>query len=484
MSLPLDLITLLAPALSGSFTPDSSTCQQNKANTHPSAPPLNPIASSSSLPFCQLSCDLITDLPVSSGFNSLLVMVDHGLSKGVILCPTKKNVTTEGIASLFFHKVFLHFGLYTKIISDQGPQFASKFAKELGCILQYDLSLSTAYHPQTDGETERVNQEIEMYLWIFCSNQPSTWANLITHAEFTHNHWPHSVTRKSPFFLMMGYEPIALSTILPSSSVPAVETHLKELTATKNKALAAHELARQVMANRTRKLFIPFKKGDRVWLEAHNLKWHVTNPKFAPKREGPFTIVKVLLSITSELKLPTMWKIHLVFHASLLSHYGENPIHSPNFPKPPPDLIAGEEEYEIEKILCHRGSPSNCFFLIRWKEFSAEDDSWEPKQNLKHSKTTLTEYKKRHPTVFHPLPSLLSSPLPSWLLTTILLLLLFQMILFLYLLPWNLLLSSNLSHVLRHLTLLSRLLLPLMTTSLLPQLYQPPQTTFIHGLYL
>ena len=74
-------------------------------------------------------------------------MVDHGLSKGVILCPTKKTVTTEGIASLFFHKVFRCFGLYSKIISNRGPQFASKFTKELGCILQYNLSLSTAYHP-------------------------------------------------------------------------------------------------------------------------------------------------------------------------------------------------------------------------------------------------------------------------------------------------------------------------------------------------
>ena len=135
-----------------------TTCQQNKTNTNPSTPPATPIPSSCSLPFCQLSCDLITDLPVSSGFDSLLVMVDHGLSKGIILCPTKKTVTTEGIASLFFHKVFLRFRLYTKIISDCRPQFTSKFAKELECILQYDLVLSTAYHPQTDGETKRVNQ--------------------------------------------------------------------------------------------------------------------------------------------------------------------------------------------------------------------------------------------------------------------------------------------------------------------------------------
>ena len=134
-----------------------ATCQQNKSNTHPTVPPLTPIKSHVSRPFQQVSCNLITDLPASSGFDSLLVVVDHGLTKGVILCPTKKTITTKGVATLFFHKVYLRFGLYNKIISDRGPQFASAFAKELGKLLNYNLSLSTAYHPQSDGETERVN---------------------------------------------------------------------------------------------------------------------------------------------------------------------------------------------------------------------------------------------------------------------------------------------------------------------------------------
>ena len=139
-------------------------CQQNKVNMHPTVPLLSPIKSSASRPFQQISCDLIMDLPISVGFDSLLVVVDHGLTKGVILCPTKKTITAEGIASLFFHKVFLRFGLYNKVISDHGPQFASSFARELGKLLKYDLSLSTTYHPQSDGETERVNQELETYL--------------------------------------------------------------------------------------------------------------------------------------------------------------------------------------------------------------------------------------------------------------------------------------------------------------------------------
>ena len=95
-----------------------ATCQQNKSNIYPTVPPLTLIKSHTSHPFQQVSCDLITNLPVSSGFNSLLVVVDHGLMKGVILCPTKKTISIKGVAALFFHKVYLCFGLYNKIISD------------------------------------------------------------------------------------------------------------------------------------------------------------------------------------------------------------------------------------------------------------------------------------------------------------------------------------------------------------------------------
>ena len=375
-------------------------CQQNKTNTHPTVPPLSPIKSIAFRPFQQISCDLITDLPISAGFDSLLVVVDHGLTKGVILCPTKKTITAEGIASLFFHKVFLHFGLFDKVISDRGPQFASSFARELGKLLHYDLSLSTTYHPQSDSETERVNQEVETYLRIFCGNNPTSWSKSISHAEFAHNHRPHSVTNQSPFYLMMGYEPRALPSVISKTSIPAVEARLKTLSATHNEALAAHELARQVMSSRSRRGFKPFTKGDKVWLEARNLKRLIINPKFAPKREGPFTITKVLSPIVYQLRLSKTWKIHPVFHASLLSPYRENEVHSKNFPAPPPDLINREEEYEIEKIIHHRGTPSSRSFLIRWKGYSAEGDSWVPERDLKNAKSALTTYKKLHPSVF------------------------------------------------------------------------------------
>ena len=315
-------------------------------------------------PFQQVSCDLITGLSSFSGFDALLVLVDHGLTKGVILCPTKTTVITEGIASLFFHKVYLHFGLYDKIISNHGLQFASAFAQELGKLLDYDLSLSMAYHPQFNGEMECINHEVETYLCIFCGNHPISWSESISHTKFAHNHCVHSVTNQFPFFLMMEYKSHALPTVIPTTSIPAIEIRLKQLTAARDEALAAHELVQQVMASHTQQHFTPFTKGQKVWLEAKNLQHSVVNPKFAPKWEALFVITKVLSLIVYQLWLPPTWKIHPTFHTSLLSSYCENDIHGPNFPNPPPDLIDGEEEYEIEWILQHHRTPSFHSFLI------------------------------------------------------------------------------------------------------------------------
>ena len=138
-----------------------AVCQQSKSNTYPTIPPLTPIHSTSTQPFQQISCDLITDLPLSAGFDSLLVVVYHGLTKGVILCPTKKSITAEGIANLFFHTIFLCFGHYNKIISNRGPQFTSAFAKELEKLLNYDLSLSTIYHPQSMKKLNRSTKKLK-----------------------------------------------------------------------------------------------------------------------------------------------------------------------------------------------------------------------------------------------------------------------------------------------------------------------------------
>ena len=207
------------------FIEGCAVCQQNKVNTHLVCPPLYPIASMASLPFKQLSVDLITDLPEVCRMDSILVMVNHGLTKGVIIIPCSKTINTAEVGKLFFSHIFKCFRIHDSLISDQGPQFASALARELARLLKYNIKLSTAYHPQTNRQTECVNQEIKTYLHIFCTNQPRSWPDLLPTAEFQHNSAPHHSTRVSPFSLMLGYEPQAYPPIR-KTFLPALEKHL------------------------------------------------------------------------------------------------------------------------------------------------------------------------------------------------------------------------------------------------------------------
>ena len=214
--------------------------------------------------------------------------------------------------------------------------------------------MSTAYHPQTDGETERMNQEIEVYLRMFCANQPKTWKNFLSTVEFAHNQHMHSSVKHLPFYLMMGYEPKAIPTAYPKSDVPAAEKRIVALQKSREEALAAHELARQTMAERITRRFTPFEIGQKVWLDSRNLKISDVMKKLSPKRTGPFQIKKVLSPLSYELKLPNQWKIHPVFHTVLLTPYHETTAHGPNYLKPPPDLIEGEHKYKVESIITHK----------------------------------------------------------------------------------------------------------------------------------
>jgi hypothetical protein len=370
-------------------------CQQMKVITHPTTPPLTPIPSSATRPFSQISVDLITDLPVSNGYDSVMVVVDHGLTKGVILSPCKKTITAEGVAHLFHTNVFKRFGLYDKIISDRGPQFASKFAKELGRLLDYQVALSTAYHPQTDGQTERLNQELETYLRIYCRTTPTEWANHLPLAEFVHNSRRHSARNASPFFLMMGYEPRNIPQAFPDSNLPTAEERVNSLHKIREEALACHSLAQQRMSDRTHgQKYRPWKVGDKVWLSANHLLTQLTK-KLAPKRYGPFKVIDVLSPITFKLQLPTAWKVHPVFHASELLSYLETEVHGPNYTEPPPDLIDGEEHYEVEAIIQHKGTGSRRKYLVTWVGYPDSERTWLPESELKTAAELLAEYKRR-----------------------------------------------------------------------------------------
>lgn len=218
-------------------------CQQMKVNTHPTAAPLMLITSHAHCPFEQITMDFITDLPISEGFDSILVMVDQGLSKGVILCPCNKTMTAAKTADLYLKEGFKCFGLPSIMILDHGPQFTSKVFQAITKGLDIKHKMSTAFHPQTDGQTECLNQELEIYLQMYCAYEPDKWIKHLPIAEFVHNHRTHEGLKQTLFHLMYGSDPVALPQVVYRSDAPAAEECLKSLIKAREEALAAHELA-------------------------------------------------------------------------------------------------------------------------------------------------------------------------------------------------------------------------------------------------
>ena len=173
--------------------------------------------------------DLITTLSPAEGYDSILVVVDQGLSKGVILLPCNKTLTSEDTEKLLLENLYKRFGLLDKIISNRGPQFASKAFKELLNLLGIKSALSMAYHPQTDGTTERTNQEIEAYLSIYCASHPEEWPHSLHTLEFTHNNQRHADRQHTPFELMFGESPLAIPLLFERTKYPAIQDRMKSL---------------------------------------------------------------------------------------------------------------------------------------------------------------------------------------------------------------------------------------------------------------
>jgi len=159
-----------------------------------------------------LSVDFVVELPLSSRHDAVMTVV-NSVSKRAHFIPTYTTVTVEGAARLFLHQVWKLHGLPKCVISDCGPQFVARFTRELYRLLGIKLASSTAWHPQTDGQTERVNQELDQYLQLFVNKRQDNWYDLLPMAEFQHNNHVHSATQQPPFLLdtgqlsRMGFEP-------------------------------------------------------------------------------------------------------------------------------------------------------------------------------------------------------------------------------------------------------------------------------------
>ena len=181
-------------------------------------------------PWDSISMDFIEGLPLSDGHDTILVVVCR-LTKMALFIPTFRDIDAEDLARIFLSQVFAKHGTPTDIISDRGKHFISRFWRSLCQLLGIKANLSTAYHPETDGQTERVNQVLEQYLRVYINYQQDDWVNLLPLAEFVYNNTSHSATMVTPFFANKGFNPkleVSLEPVV-SDTAHQVATDLKEL---------------------------------------------------------------------------------------------------------------------------------------------------------------------------------------------------------------------------------------------------------------
>ena len=187
-----------------------ATCQQNKTITQHNQPLLQPIGPEERpLPFATMSVDFMVKLPLSKGSDSILTVTDQGCTKAVILVPCREDMGVEAVTNLFKKCVFPHIGIPTKLISDRNTRFTSSWFKELCWALRIDQNMSTAYHPQTDGQFGRINQTMEGLLQIFCNYQADDWAEWLAVVQYIINSHPLSTTKRAPYEIWMGHVPRA-----------------------------------------------------------------------------------------------------------------------------------------------------------------------------------------------------------------------------------------------------------------------------------
>ena len=319
------------------------------------------------------------------------------------MIPTTTELTAGGLAELYRDHVWRYHGIPKKMTSDQGPQFAASLMKSLFKMLGVEQNLSTAYHPQTDGQVERSHQETETFLRHYVNHLQDDWSEWLAIAEFQYNDKEHSATKATPFFLNYGRHPWKGELNTTNGNNEAAGSFVERLKETRENALSAMKQAEDKAIhyyNQKRKASRMFQEGDQVWLESTNLTTTRPSKKLAEKRYGPFKIIKKEGSTAYRLELPESWHlIHPVFHEGLLTPYVK-----PLFPKqkkkppPPPVIIGGELEFEVEKVLDSRRRKGRPEFLIRWKGHPPEGDTWEPRSNLRNAKESLSDFHKRYPT--------------------------------------------------------------------------------------
>ncbi|UTT93978.1 hypothetical protein NDA17_001927 [Ustilago hordei] len=364
-------------------------CARYKAPRHRPYGLLQPLATPDR-PWGSISLDFIEGLPTSKKYDSktydsILVIVDR-LTKFAILAPTHKTVTAKQTAVLLYGHMVRLFGYPDHMVSDRGRQFISGAWKAFAEQMGVKHSLSTAYHPQTDGQTERVNQVIEQYLRMYCNYEQNDWANLLDTAAFVYNNTVHNSIGVSPFFACYGWNPKAHPDI-PQRLGVNDPGRFEYLMDGKERCKYLQEQIREAQRrsvnqyNRKHK-DIEFKVGDMVYINRRNWKTRRPTPKLDTRFAGPYPVQERVGRRAYRITLPANLRVHDVFHVSMLEPARTSSL--PQRAEQPtiPSLPDEDLDFEVEALIDKRSHNGTTEYKVLWRGYSEEAASWEPVENL------------------------------------------------------------------------------------------------------
>ncbi|QRW01036.1 Transposon Tf2-1 polyprotein [Ceratobasidium sp. AG-Ba] len=387
------------------FVNTCDVCQKTKPKRHGKIGYLQPIPIPEQ-PFEVITLDFIMDLPESQGYNAILVIVDKLTQYAhFIACTTKINEVET--AALFREHIWSQYGLPRQIISDRDARWTGAFWDHLTTILGIKRALTTAHHPQADGQTEVMNQTLEIMLRSYVDDTKANWKELLPALAFSYNTSIHSATKQTPAFLLRGFEPLRPLHLLAQTSerIPRIESELaesfsEEMQAARNKAKNAIRIAQTYQEKSYNKgqNFVQFHEGDQVLINLKTLELQKgKGRKLNQVYDGPFEVMEQISPVTYRLRLPEEYSMHPVINIAHLEKYSRSEEYGKRAYKP---LQRGLEEdndvYEVEKIVDEgwqkKGRRKIHIYRIRWVGYGPEEDKWITAGKLRNAPDVLKDW--------------------------------------------------------------------------------------------